>query len=111
MVVVLVVVICRQSWSFVVVVVVVVCGSWGTFVVEVVVAVVCDGGCLLLSLSDCVRDGRQRFAASIAVPTVVEDRCGVVMVPGAFSYVLCKHIGYMGGWSAWVCPQVVGGGV
>ena len=74
-------------------------------------AVVCDGGSLWLSLSDCVRDGRQRLTASIYVPTVVEDRCGVVMVPGAFPYVLCKHIGYMGSRCAWVSPQMVGGGV
>ena len=45
---------------------------------------------------------------SVRVPSVVEDRGGVRMTLGSFPYLLCKHVGYMCGWSVWVYADVVG---
>ena len=48
------------------------------------------------------------MTVSVVVPSVVEDRGGVVVSFGSFPYALCEHIGYMGRWCVWVLPEVIG---
>ena len=65
----------------------------GRCVVEVVVV---ESRCVVvaaLSPLDGVRDGWQRLAYSVPVPSIVQDGCCVWVMSGSLPYVLRQHVG------------------
>ena len=78
-------------------------------VVAIVEVVVVDVVVAVLSSLDGVRNGWQRLARSVPVPSIVQHRRCVRVIPGSLTYVLRQHVGNLIVRGSRGVPNVIGG--